>query len=68
MSIHFCAALPNLRVMEIDIDDVPWKNDILTWKPIIKSGCVQIPSGSGWGAQLNKDVIAEHPPKFVIDL
>jgi L-alanine-DL-glutamate epimerase-like enolase superfamily enzyme len=54
--------------MEIDIDDVPWKNDILTWKPIIKSGCVQIPSGSGWGAQLNKDVIAEHPPKFVIDL
>ena len=68
MSTHFCAAIPNFRVMEIDIDDVPWKDDILTWKPVIKSGCVQIPSGSGWGAQLNEDVIAEHPPKFVIDL
>jgi L-alanine-DL-glutamate epimerase-like enolase superfamily enzyme len=68
MSTHFCAALPKFRVMEIDIDDVPWKDDILTWNPVIKSGCVQIPSGSGWGAQLNEDVIAEYPTKFVIDL
>ena len=67
MSAHFCTALPNFRVMEIDIDDVPWKDDILSWKPEIKSGCVQIPPGPGWGAQLNEDVIAAHPPKFVVD-
>ena len=24
----FCAALPNVRIMEIDIDDVPWKDDL----------------------------------------
>ena len=24
MSAHFCAAIPNFRIMEIDIDDVPW--------------------------------------------
>jgi Enolase C-terminal domain-like len=23
MSAHFCAAIPNFRIMEIDIDDVP---------------------------------------------
>ena len=28
MSAHFCAAVPNFRVMEIDPDDVPWKDDI----------------------------------------
>ena len=54
MSTHFCAALPNFRVMEIDIDDVPWKDDVLTWKPVIKSGCVQIPNGSGWGGAIKR--------------
>lgn len=67
MSAHFCAALPNFRVMEIDVDDVPWKDDLITWKPDIKAGCVQIPPGPGWGAELNEDVIAAHPPKFVVD-
>lgn len=67
MSAHFCAAIPNFRVMEIDIDDVPWKNDILTWNPVFENGHVQIPPGPGWGAQLNEDVIAEHPPKFIVD-
>ena len=65
MSAHFCTALPNFRVMEIDIDDVPWKDDIITWKPDIRDGCVQAPPGPGWGAKLNEDVIAAHPPKFV---
>ena len=67
MSAHFCAALPNFRVMEIDVDDVPWKDELITWKPDIKAGCVQIPPGPGWGAELNEDVIAAHPPKFVVD-
>ncbi|MGY9054246.1 MAG: mandelate racemase/muconate lactonizing enzyme family protein [Alphaproteobacteria bacterium] len=65
MSAHFCTALPNFRVMEIDIDDVPWKDDIITWKPTIIDGNVQAPPGPGWGAKLNEDVIAAHPPKFV---
>ncbi len=65
MSAHFCTALPNFRVMEIDIDDVPWKDDIITWKPDIRNGCVQAPPGPGWGAELNLDVIAAHPPKLV---
>ena len=30
MSAHMCAAIPNFRVMEIDIEDVPWKDDLVT--------------------------------------
>ena len=67
MSAHFCTAIPNFRVMEIDIDDVPWKDDILTWSPSFKNGCLQAPSGPGWGAQLNEEIIAQHPPKFVVE-
>ena len=65
MAAHFCTAIPNFRVMEIDIDDIPWKDDIITWKPEIVDGEVLKPNGPGWGAKLNEDVIAEHPPKFV---
>ena len=31
MSAHFCAAIPNFRIMEIDPDDVPCNDVFLTW-------------------------------------
>ena len=30
MSAHMCAAIPNFRVMEIDIEDVPWKDELVS--------------------------------------
>lgn len=65
MSAHLCAAIPNFRIMEIDIDDIPWKNDIITWAPEIEGGELALPTGPGWGAKLNEEVIAAHPPKFL---
>ena len=62
MSAHFCAAIPNFRIMEIDIDDVPWKDDLVTVPPQIKNGCLVVPDGPGWGAELNEEAIAAHPP------
>ncbi len=63
MSAHFCAALPNFRIMEIDIDDVPWKDEIVTYVPEIEDGHLKVPPGPGWGTELNEDVIRAHPPK-----
>ncbi len=65
MSAHFCAAVPNFRVMEIDPDDVPWKDDILTWKPEIINGDLLVPNNPGWGAELNEEIFKMHPPKFI---
>ena len=65
MSAHFCAAVPNFRVMEIDPDDVPWKDDILTWKPEIINGDLLVPNKPGWGAELNEEIFNMHPPKFI---
>jgi L-alanine-DL-glutamate epimerase-like enolase superfamily enzyme len=62
MSAHFCAAIPNFRIMEIDIDDVPWKDELVTVPPVIKEGYLEIPDGPGWGAELNEEAIAAHPP------
>ncbi|MDP6706026.1 MAG: mandelate racemase/muconate lactonizing enzyme family protein [Alphaproteobacteria bacterium] len=63
MSAHFCAALPNFRIMEIDIDDVPWKDDLVTEPPRIEDGHLVLPTGPGWGADLNEEAIRAHPPK-----
>lgn len=63
MSAHLCVTVPNFRIMEIDIDDVPWKDEILTRIPEIKDGQLKLPSGPGWGADLNEEVIRAHPPK-----
>ena len=63
MSAHFCATVPNLRIMEIDIDDVPWKDDLVTVPPVIEDGHLIVPTGPGWGADVNEDAVRAHPPK-----
>ena len=30
MNAHFCAVAPNFRIMEIDLDTVPWHDDLVT--------------------------------------
>lgn len=61
MSAHLCACVPNVRIMEIDIDDVPWKDDLVKEPLEIVEGYLQIPRRPGWGADLNEEVLAEHP-------
>jgi L-alanine-DL-glutamate epimerase-like enolase superfamily enzyme len=59
-AIHLCAVLPNVKIMEIDIDDVAWKKDLVTQPPKIDDGHIAIPSGPGWGTDVNEEVLAEH--------
>ena len=33
MNAHFCALVPNFKIMEIDPDRVPWYDDLVTVKP-----------------------------------
>ena len=49
MSAHLCAVLPNVRIMEIDIDDVPWKDDLITEPLDIKDGYLQSPRAQAGG-------------------
>jgi L-alanine-DL-glutamate epimerase-like enolase superfamily enzyme len=60
-AIQLCAVLPNVRIMEIDVDDVPWKADLVTHPPVIRDGQVILPSEPGWGSEIVEDVIEEHP-------
>ena len=60
IALHLCATVPNVKIMEIDIDDVPWKDD-LTGGPIdFVDGTLAIPDGPGWGIELDEDVAKAH--------
>ena len=60
MSASLCAVLPNVRIMEIDIDDVPWKDDLTTHVPDIVDGYMKTPTRPGWGTELNEEVVKAH--------
>lgn len=62
MSAHFCAALPNFRIMELDVDDVPWRDELVTRAPVIENGYLVVPSGPGWGAEVDETALRRHPP------
>jgi L-alanine-DL-glutamate epimerase-like enolase superfamily enzyme len=61
ISAQWCAAIPNVRILEIDVDDVPWREELTTAVPRVDAGKLAIPSGPGWGADVNEDILEEHP-------
>jgi galactonate dehydratase len=60
VAAQFCATLPNVKIMEIEIDDVPWKRDLVTVPPTIENGTVAAPSGPGWGTALDEAALRAH--------
>ena len=60
ISAQWCAAIPNVRILEVDVDDVPWREE-LTAVPEIRDGLLTIPTAPGWGADVAEDVLREHP-------
>ncbi|HZB90128.1 MAG TPA: mandelate racemase/muconate lactonizing enzyme family protein [Stellaceae bacterium] len=63
MNAHFAAAVPNLRIMEIDIDRLPWDHELFTRLPEIVDGHVIVSDAPGWGTEPNEAAIRAHPPK-----
>lgn len=63
IAAHFCAIVPNFRIMEMDVDDVAWKDDLVTEVPEVSDGELKLPSGPGWGVDVNEAVVYEHPAR-----
>jgi L-alanine-DL-glutamate epimerase-like enolase superfamily enzyme len=60
ISAQWCAAVPNVRMLEVDVDDVAWKDE-LTALPAIADGAVAVPAAPGWGTEVDEDVLRAHP-------
>jgi galactonate dehydratase len=63
MNAHFAAAVPNLRIMEIDIDRLPWDHELFTHLPDIENGHLLMPDRPGWGTEPNEAAVRARPPK-----
>jgi galactonate dehydratase len=63
ISAHFCAAVPNFRIMETDIDAVPWRDELVDAPPVIENGEFVLPTRPGWGVEVNEAGVRAHPPK-----
>ncbi|MSQ59697.1 MAG: mandelate racemase/muconate lactonizing enzyme family protein [Betaproteobacteria bacterium] len=63
MNAHFSAAVPNLRIMETDIDRLPWDHELFTHVPEFVDGHLVMPDRPGWGTEPNEEGIRAHPPK-----
>jgi L-alanine-DL-glutamate epimerase-like enolase superfamily enzyme len=62
MNAHFAAAMPNLRIMEVDIDRLPWDEEVFTVGPQFEKGQLIVPDTPGWGTEPIEEAIRAHPP------
>ena len=62
MNAHFCAAVPNLRIMEVDIDRIRWDHELFTHTPVYEKGHLVVPDRPGWGTDPVEEAIRDHPP------
>jgi L-alanine-DL-glutamate epimerase-like enolase superfamily enzyme len=63
ISGHFCSMIPNFRIMEMDVDEVPWIDTFITQPIRIESGALHVPTTPGWGTDVNEEAVRSRPPK-----
>ena len=63
MNAHFAAAVPNLRIMETDIDRLPFDHELFTHEPDIADGHLLLSDRPGWGTEPVEAALAARPPR-----
>ena len=61
IAAHVSLTIPNFLILEFDVDDVPWRDDILSEPLQVKNGRLRVPDRPGLGADLNEREIAKYP-------
>lgn len=61
IAAQWCAAIPNVRMLEVDVDDVPWREQLTSAVPEVVDGELVVPAGPGWGCDVDEDVLGAHP-------
>ena len=59
-SVHLCAAVSNVRIMESDPERVPWRDELVTNVPEIIDGYMTVPTTPGWGCDLNEGAVRKY--------
>lgn len=63
MNVHFSAAVPNLHIMEVDVDRLTWEGELFTHAPEFVDGQLLVPDRPGWGTEPIEAALRARPPK-----
>ncbi len=63
ISGHFAAVIPNLKIMEYEVDDMPWRGDFFTHATVVENGEMLIPDRPGWGVDVIEEAVRARPWK-----
>ena len=55
--------MPNLRIMETDIDRLAWDDELVTTRPSSRTATSSCRTGPAGAATPNEDALRAHPPK-----
>jgi L-alanine-DL-glutamate epimerase-like enolase superfamily enzyme len=59
-SLNLCASVSNVAICESDPLNAYWRDEIFTVLPEVKNGFAKIPTGPGWGTELNEKAAKKH--------
>ncbi len=51
-SVNFAASVSNVRIMESDPEQTPYRDELFTVIPTVNKSMMQVPTGPGWGTDL----------------
>ena len=54
IAAQWCAAIPNARILEYDVDDVPWRDELVTALPEISAGRASCSGRPGLGCRAER--------------
>jgi len=63
ITAHYSASIQNLLIQEIEVDDVPWRDKVISEPLRIKDGHLELNDKPGYGIEIDLEEIRKHPPK-----
>ena len=61
VSANVAATIPNFFILELDVDDAPWRDDLMTHPFVVERGHLKLPTRPGLGSDLIEEELAKHP-------
>ena len=63
ITANVCATVPNFFIQELDVDDAPWRDEIMTHPFEIENGYLVLPERPGLGSDLIEEALLRHPAR-----